>query len=78
MTGDERRVIDILVGCGTVKNVWDEPIHKVEREMHWDNKQTTDFVKNLVSRGLIHHEWSVVDKLQFDPPGECWKEGKPS
>ena len=68
-------MIEVLVGCGVVKDVWAGPIHAVDRAMGWHTLKTTEFVKDLIDRGLVHWEAIVAEGQKFDPKS-CWKEGK--
>ncbi len=75
LTDEERLVVDILVGCGTVANLDDDPIHAVDQKMRWNSANTRTFVANLVSRKIIKPVYIARDGPNYNP-GSYWEEVK--
>ena len=75
LTDAERKVIDILVNYEITADAWAAPIHAVDRAMGWATMQTRDFVRDLMSRGLV--QWTPIARSgQVYDPKAHWKYGK--
>lgn len=73
LTETERKIIDILVGCGVTRDAWLEPIYAVDRAMRWPTDETTKFVHGLMDRKLIRYVPIVRDGPLYNPKS-CWQE----
>jgi len=56
LTKDERRVVDILVGCGVVANLDTQPIQAVAEGMQWGTSKAEEFVYDLFARKIVKRE----------------------
>ena len=78
MTDVERKVIDILVGCDTVRDCYNEPIHEVGKQMGWKQDDARLFVKDLVSRKLVRSVAGAGHGRVAAPPSCRWEEIQPA
>lgn len=76
MTDLERKVIDILVGCGVVHDCFNRPIHEVGNKMGWPQGDARLFVKDLVARKLARSVAGVGHGRIAAPPSCHWEEIK--